>query len=59
MPETLSFGPEDSQLCVVSLIVVDDDETELCERFIFQFTTQNPRVTLPASPEITINDNDG
>ena len=58
MPETLSFNPGDGQDCV-SLIIIDDGETELCERFRFMFTTQNPSVTLPTSPEITINDNDG
>lgn len=56
LPATLTFGSQDNLECV-EVTIVNDEEPEACERFMYQFSAQGGRVSLP-SGSVLINDDD-
>lgn len=55
----VTFGPQtDTEQCV-EIMIVDDSDTEDCERFSFDFISSEDRAVLPsANVVITILDDD-
>ena len=56
LPATLTFGPQENFKCV-EITIVNNEVPEACERFVYQFSTQGGRVSLP-SGSVLINDDD-